>query len=803
MLWCSVGALSLAGCTALIGRKPAAQPAPQGADTPPNEENAANGQEADLEEQSNDPETGVKHLNQLLRRFNAALQARNFKEAENILKRAELGLERASSITRSHPDFEDVAEQVKNSRPRFDAAVEQDRVERRNAAIDDLIRRGELAMQQANTILLELNSRPPQSTDLEHLNESLEAFASLQKTGEDFIAEQRYKTHAEGRDALAQKVEKAQARANRELGAQAAVAPAIEAGIVAANRAKNSQNPQEQLAAYREVVQSFANCVAAVQQAATQPGFDPKMVLQTRLGNLTAEATQNACAATSRQATERVNRFAWESGVHTQIDALTPVMAAIRNAKSARDAEVASTAAVTQLRTCEDNSAIVSKQPGFDPKYAFETPFGKLTSPQLVQRCGSEAQKLTADAPGLHWRTLAETVPPQLADYKGRIDTASKTADPARAADAWSAALGGLQECIARGKDLMANTGASKQVSFSTVWGSLTMPAIVQTCSEERGKAEKSMAKALASSQLQTFVASCHADEVEVVRREGMPSRIEVVPQGRLFVYSNKRFGFNKDGQRVDFSLQWKTVVQNVIDQLAALLPAARGNGKAAEDAITQLTPVLESCQNGSVIERHPGFDESAVFATPFGQVHAVELRKACTNEAGKLRTRQTALAWQVRAEALRDRSNDAAKQQGAAAEKTNPTDQVTLLGGALGGFTECAERAEALSHSSNADRKYKISGVLGNMSVAELGRACEKQRVATQKKTRCGSECPAVAAVSSLVSRRRTGGGAALRNANSHRAAGYRARLRVWQQALCFRRKRASYRRKTIAQSR
>lgn len=717
--------LGTGGCVALFGKAAAPPPKPAGEEQP-------------IEEQSTDTEEGVQHLTSLMRGFTAALGNKQFDTADGLLKRAERGIKEANTITRSHPDFDDMAERVGRARPRLEDAIEKDRIERRNAAIDAVIRRGEIAAQQASALLQALANAPAQTGDAQQLDEAVRTFAQLKDDGEGFMDEARYRDHAAARDAVATRLQALQARTNAQMSVQASINPAIEEGVLAANKAKTAASDNERQQALQAVAAAFNRCAMGL-QAARGRGADVNMLIETRFGRVNLQQTYAACTATERDANTRLQRFAWESGVHNQLTALTAPMQAVTAAKGGDPAaeEAASARAEKVLMQCEANAQLTSQLPGYDPKLDFETPWGKLTASELVAKCSSEAARLHAAAPGLHWQTMAAELPQRLTEVRKRIDEAFRAEEPGRSAEAWSGALGGLQECLARSQELLGSAGANKSTAFATPWGELAMPGIAQRCGDEKTKAEKNLAAALKKSQAQSFLTSCHGDEVEVARREGVPTRIDVMPQGRVFVYTagdgkspTRRFGFAKDGKRVDFSVQWKAGVEAMVAGLQGPLAAAAGQGAAAQQGIDEVLPLLDACQNGSVTERHAGYDETVVFATPWGALRAPDLRKACGAEVQRLRGRQVALGWQTRVEALRDRVDAAAESLAGLDKASDPMQQADLAGAAVGGYTECGERAAALQKAQSADKAFKVdSKAFGRVGLAELARACQKAK--------------------------------------------------------------------------
>ncbi|RYF11586.1 MAG: hypothetical protein EOO40_03030, partial [Deltaproteobacteria bacterium] len=102
-------------------------------------------------EASDDPEAGVRHLQSLLHSLREATAQGRFDQAEALVNTAEQGLAHSSTVTRSHPDFDDLQAQVKGARPQLREAIEADRLARRHAAIEALVRDGGADLRQCIT----------------------------------------------------------------------------------------------------------------------------------------------------------------------------------------------------------------------------------------------------------------------------------------------------------------------------------------------------------------------------------------------------------------------------------------------------------------------------------------------------------------------------------------------------------------------------------------------------------------------------------------------------------------------------
>ena len=687
-----------------------------------------------LPESSSDEEAGVNDLRNRLKNFRVALAAKHFSEADHALSRAEEGVKVSSVVTRSHPDFDDLADAVRASRPRLEAAIEDDRIARRNAAIDDLVHRGQVAMGRIDVVFEELAAHSPEAEDMQNINELVKLVSDLQREGEPYMQERRYTQHAQKRDALAARLAGMRVRVQRQFQTRQAVMPAITAGIVAANDAKAATTDDARINLYQEVSKNFALCAASLESMTTQAGYDPSLVIETKLGKLTAQQTQSACTSTSRQAAGRVHHLVWQQRVQTLAAALQAGQDAIGQASEAAVKEVGHQKIIVTLKTCQEDPSIDATAAGFDNQAHFRSPFGNVTVPQLIARCSQDIPLHTAATVRLHWLVQAETISKRLDQVQSQLTQAGHAESPTRQSAAWSAAVGGLKECTEQATSLLQLTGADPKHMFGSPWGAMTLSQVGTRCNQEREHAEKNLATALKHAEAQAFLSDCHNDEIAVVQREGVPSHIDTITGGRVFVYApqdghgtTSRFAFDAQGHRLDLSVRYKAQVEELVGQINALLPQAHAGGRDAQQAIAALTPILEKCQTGTVTEHAPGFESAMLFETPFGRLNGTKLSRACDHELTHERDQTTRLAWQVRLQSLADRATAAEQELRDTPQAVDPNEQVSHAAAAQGGMLECRERAHALAHAEGADRAYKTQTPWGKQTVDDMAKSCAK----------------------------------------------------------------------------
>lgn len=500
------------------------------------------------EESSSNEEAGVAHLHGLLRCFDASLAQTQFAAAEDCLSHAERGVVRANSLTRSHPDFDDLADSVKAARPRLTHAIEQDRIAKRDQAIDALMGRGDIAYEHANALCIAQARPSPSADDIAELSDSHAALSNLLHAGEGFVDVPRYKAHAEQLKAALGAISQLRASMQWQLSTTTRLLPVIDAGFVAAAQAKAGGEAAKQLAAYKDVAQAFAQCMQISDAAQTEPGQDPNVLLESRLGSLSLSATREQCANIVKQATDRINRFGWEH----LLGQLTEVLPAAQG-KGQKAAE-ALTAALPLLSACAEGAPGTPEGTQADG-WVFKSPFGNLAVPALRKACAKEALKLAPKQTSLAWQGRLETLVERLRVAEEGLAAATVTPAPIDALARLAQVSGSFEECAEAAQALGREPAAERNFKLTLGTAAINVDAVAKRCAQNAQSAQRALKKAADAAAQRQFLSTCHGDERAVFEREGMPHSVEVVGTGRIFVYGpHKRIAFDSLGRRTQAS---------------------------------------------------------------------------------------------------------------------------------------------------------------------------------------------------------------------------------------------------------
>ncbi|OGQ87455.1 MAG: hypothetical protein A2289_26660 [Deltaproteobacteria bacterium RIFOXYA12_FULL_58_15] len=689
-----------------------------------------------------DEESGVEGVGRILKEFRKQLSAKSFDEATRLILRAEKSVKNASDLTRAHPDFEDIAESVSRFRQKLEVAIEEDRIARREAAIDDLIHQAEGAERQGSTLFSELSVRVPTVDDVTALAEIVGTFTALRAEGRKFEDQPRYKQHAVDRDKQAEQFEKRLSQARWQLEAGKAVGSRIDDAYNAAMAVSKAESSAERIVAFQKAADDFSGCVTAVTDLEGRGEYQDTWLIETRLGMHSIGKTKKLCTERSGQARREGYKLDWHNKVLDVVEAIAAPVTRAHAGGLAADALNAAEAAAKVLAICQTTLAGIMRHPGAESRKSFATVLGKLNMAQLQTACANEQGRLEKTLPTLRWRQSLEEVGGRLNETKRSMDDTQLLDDAEKQVQNWRGVIGGLKECIEQAQRIASERGAELSFNVRTEFGKLTAAGMVKECSRQMPLAKEKLTEATRTVQLNQFLKGCRGDEIAVAKREGIPTKIQDVKGGRIFVYEkqertknsvNKQFGFDEVGKRIDFRLRWLNEVGSVVSDINRAMQGIAGapNGTDALKATEAALPVLGNCAlvlKAKDEEESPGYDATAVFTTAFGKVAAGALAEKCGTERVRRAQSMTGLKWRIQLEELRDRVGDAHTEFERAKVVQEVAERVGKLGSAIGGYTECIERSEGLVTAQGYDKNLKVKTAFGEQTLAALAKSCQTQ---------------------------------------------------------------------------
>jgi hypothetical protein len=497
------------------------------------------------EEVSTHEEAGVQHLHGLLRCVDAGVQQKQFAAAEDCLNHAERGIARANSLTRSHPDFDDVAEQVQAARPRLQQAIARERRAQRDAAVAALITQGEAVYDRANVVCLAKAHTMPGPEDVASLDDSQARLTALLQAGEAYADVPAYAAHATRLQAALDAVRASRASMGWQMAAATRLAPPLQAAQAADAQAQRNTDAPQQLAAYKAAAAAYAACVQLTQAAPSEPGYAPDLLVETALGALTASQLQAQCQQALQQANARVDRFGWEHLLGQLQDLLPPAHT------QGRVAAEAVGAALPLLSACSQGAPGAPQTSGA-AAWQFNSPFGTLPIEALRRACSQEANKLSAKQARLEWQARLEAQAGRYAQLQ-QAQAAAAHADVTQRAAALGQLAGGFAECRDATAALVAEPHADRRYKAAAGERTVTGEVLRLLCAQAAREAHSALQQAQHAAVAASFRATCHNDEVAVFDREGAPAQIEPVGTGRVFVYGpDRRIAFDAAGRRTE-----------------------------------------------------------------------------------------------------------------------------------------------------------------------------------------------------------------------------------------------------------
>lgn len=702
--------------------------------------------------ESQDNEQDVARLASQLQDFNHWLNAKNFDEASRSLRSLEKGVRQASGLTRSHPDFEDLAADVKEATQRLRAATEQDRLEKRDMSVDRIISRGDVLIKQSLELQQTLRERAVSQDDIATLTSIDKGFAELERDGSALAADPRYQSHAAYRSRIHQMIQNKIPEAQWQWSAAQTVGAPVAKAVRAALAAQNAATLGEQASGNKTAAAEFRNCKSAVDQIALQPGtrqFRGSLLIQTDLGFLSLSETQERCRTLGNNAEQRYDAFQWEKRILDVLSFLEQKLANTRQANSTQEAIAAYQAALSSLSEAQLQLQSLLHHPAMSngnkesalANKEFSTSLGQFNLRNLLRACTTEHARLARGLPILHWhKQLDDTQQEFSTTYHLSYDAVLSNQTPAERAAAWTQTLKAIDHLSLRLRAIGASRDVDANYAIATPAGVLTLAQLIKNCEEQRKQAEDARKQALSAGEVETFVATCHGDEIRVAQLLGIPKKIIQAPgAGRIFDYGNGQvFGFDTRGNQQDFWGQWRAQVQTLIASMDnSLTTLGTVHGNTAEQLRATEATLLELTQGRLQLSQslsHPGYSASAKFLTRAGDVPFSDVGKIYLGQEASLQKRIATLRWQIAAEAVYARADAARLKESEAYDSSTASNRLELLNTAIAAFAECQEQSAALARDDSANKQFKSMSSFGTVDILALEKACQNAKQKSQR---------------------------------------------------------------------
>jgi hypothetical protein len=546
----------LAACSLVLGAGCATSSATQGASSP-SAPAAAEPEEPEPE----GIEDGIKAIHDYIRDANEAIEAKHFKEATHRVRRAERAVQKASDLTRAHPEFEDSAEMVERARHHLDDAINQDRLARRQQAIAELTRIGTEAVARGNNIAQQLKVRIGTDEDVDNLREIVTVLIDLKDKGAPYVDDPGFGAHTIARDRQVELLQTLVSRTKWQIRASAGVDHPMEQGVRAGESAQKAETQQDKIALLRESADCFVQCATVVAELEKQPLYTPDLLVQTPLGPAPMGSIKAACQKRARQMRSEADGLLWQGQVAPLIDDIKKAVQEYRTIQDSTQALRIAESTLATLNSCRASVHQLMQSPGADPNRKFDlAPLGTVTVPALAETCQREAAKIGEAMPGLTWRIEFENARDRANQAQSARQAGSHADSAKKQVELYREALGGLHECVERVAALRRNPKVPANLKVKSAYGEVNLAGLEKNCGQEVKTIESLLATAQQAEKLEEFIATCRGDEIEVARREGMPTRVDALANGRVFVYtstrgskkkgSERRFAFDSSGRR-------------------------------------------------------------------------------------------------------------------------------------------------------------------------------------------------------------------------------------------------------------
>ena len=432
-------------------------------------------------------ERGVAVLTEIVLEYKDALRARDFEEAEDLLEELEDGVAGADGITRSHPDFEDVALAAQKARPAFERMVRKDKIEK-------LIARMQTEIADAEQLSEQLDRAGPSSRRVGGLRDASRALEEMLAEGESYQDDKTYAGVAPG---FAERLGRYQAqvaeygwilRLMDELG------PRLEAAVRAEEIVASAAPAAERLQAGHDAVAAFGDCRALTTAYREEPGYSDTLKIQTAIGEVSIDEAGLTCEFRRVAAQNRVATLEWELEIRAVTDQVTAALNQLAGADGPDAALAVTGEALEALAECTRALRKTDEHAGFDSAVKFETPLGRLNALRLREACRSEGERIGSKNPTLQWKSGLARLRKRAGDARAEAAAAKRAESVEDKVTHLSAAVGGFQECMEQARFL--GLGKGVRGAKPSARDKAEVKRLGTSCRKQHGRAARLLKKA-------------------------------------------------------------------------------------------------------------------------------------------------------------------------------------------------------------------------------------------------------------------------------------------------------------------
>jgi hypothetical protein len=386
-------------------------------------------------------ERGVAELTRMVLDFKDALAKRDFELAEEILVSLEKEVSGVDAVTKSHPDFEDVARATAKARPALESFI-------RRARIDELITETTDVVKEGEQLVHKVVNGEASPHILSSLGKNIEQLKELVADGQQYRDDQKYAEAAKTFDDRLARFAELTDEYAWLLHAAEELRPAVEQAVKAEEDSQSHPDQETRVRAAGAAAHGFKQCTDLITELRQQPGYSDTLKIETALGDVSVDELSLTCELRRASAEQRASSLEWQHAVEAVAARVSTALAPLRAQKDTNATLEASGPALEALDECQRVLRKTEQHPGFSPKTRFTSALGNFNAVKLREACMRENMRIASKNPTLHWRAA-------LARLKKRVQEAKSAAAAARRSPALEekisklgAALGGYQECL-------------------------------------------------------------------------------------------------------------------------------------------------------------------------------------------------------------------------------------------------------------------------------------------------------------------------------------------------------------------
>lgn len=434
-------------------------------------------------------ERGTAELAQLYEDFEAAVGAKEFDKADDMLVELEAGVKDADLATIANRKFGLVSSRVDKASTLLKRA-------RRENAIGLLTGEMQEQVTVGDTTMSLLEDEPPTQQRVEDLDKVVERLTELSEEGKQYGRYTQYKTYKPTLDTRLAAFSEAAGLHRWRVNAAETISDAIGDVAPIDSPTEGELDIDDQIDGADKSLEAYGSCKEKLEELRQAPGFAEEALVETTMGALSLADVETACEQRRVEAEGLGHNLRWQRDIGIVAAEVTTALKDVEAQEEPLDRLAANERAAEVLTACEAAMAKTEEHPGYDDKHRFASHMGKLTALKLRENCAKVGGRLLEQLPTWRWRGAIERLRLAIDEAKEQLKDAGEQESAEDKIEPLTAAGDAFEKCVEQAGVLEKRDEDGIREAKPTRKESKALKSMASGCRKQRQAVAKLLARA-------------------------------------------------------------------------------------------------------------------------------------------------------------------------------------------------------------------------------------------------------------------------------------------------------------------